>query len=199
MGVSGSCSNSLQMVIVTSPEKPFPYNIKGYPRRKWILKDYQEEISALYAAVEETAQSDVAAPAAWDEDSTRTFLRTVVERVLKKSIPDDADFFRNGCDRYITFVIHSTITDSRTNPYCLLLAFKLLGSETPSFAQCASPLQPQPSSSRLASSTRHLLSRHSPKRSCVSSIARALLTLPTPLTILSALLRSTRLTSPRAL
>ena len=87
------------MVIVTSPEKPFPYNIKGYPRRKWILKDYQEEISALYAAVEETAQSDVAAPAAWDEDNTRTFLRTVFERVLKKSIPDDADFFRNGCDR----------------------------------------------------------------------------------------------------
>ena len=87
------------MIIVTSPGKPFSYNIKGYPRRTWILKDYQEEIAALYKAVEESAQGDVGTPATWDHENTRTFLRTVVERVLKKSISDDADFFRNGCDR----------------------------------------------------------------------------------------------------
>ncbi|TBU32715.1 acetyl-CoA synthetase-like protein [Dichomitus squalens] len=98
-----------EMIIVTSPGKPFSYNIKGYPRRTWILKDYQEEIAALYKVVEESAQSDVGAPAAWNNDSTRTFLRTVVERVLKKSIPDDADFFRHGCDSLQATWIRNTL------------------------------------------------------------------------------------------
>ena len=95
------------MIIVTSPGKPFSYNVTGYPRRTWILKDYQEEIAAVYKAVEESAQNDVHAPVAWDDGSTRTFVRTVVERVLKKSIPDNADFFRNGCDRYVPPVFTS--------------------------------------------------------------------------------------------
>ncbi|EJF55750.1 acetyl-CoA synthetase-like protein [Dichomitus squalens LYAD-421 SS1] len=98
-----------EMIMVTSPEKPFPYNIKGYPRRKWILEDYKDKIAAIYAMVEETAQSDVAAPTAWDHDNTRGFLRAVVERVLKKSIADDADFFRNGCDRHAS---SATLTES---------------------------------------------------------------------------------------
>lgn len=89
------------MIIVTSPGKPFSYNIKGYPRRSWILKDYHDEINTLYAVVQESAQSDVVGPAEWNHESTRAFLRTVVEKVLRKSIPDGADFFRNGCDRYM--------------------------------------------------------------------------------------------------
>lgn len=88
------------MIIVTSPDKPFSFNIKGYPRRSWILKDYQEDINNLYAVVEESAQSDVAGPVEWSTENISTFLRIVIERVLRKSIPDDADFFRNGCDRY---------------------------------------------------------------------------------------------------
>ncbi|KAM5532280.1 hypothetical protein V8D89_014038 [Ganoderma adspersum] len=98
-----------EMIIVTPPGKPFSYNIKGYPRRSWILKDYQEEINTLYAVVEESAQSDVVSPAEWNYESTRAFLRTVVEKVLRKSILDGADFFRNGCDSLQATWIRNTI------------------------------------------------------------------------------------------
>ncbi|KAI1786493.1 acetyl-CoA synthetase-like protein [Ganoderma leucocontextum] len=98
-----------EMIIVTSPGKPFSYNIKGYPRRTWILKDYQEEIDTLYTVVEESAQSDVVGPVEWNTESTRMFLRTVVEKVLRKSIPDGADFFRNGCDSLQATWIRNTI------------------------------------------------------------------------------------------
>lgn len=87
------------MIMVASPSKPFTYNLKGYPRRNIILKEYHDDIEALYAQVEQTTQSDVVAPVKWDIESTRAFVRTVVQRVVKRSLGDDADLFRNGCDR----------------------------------------------------------------------------------------------------
>lgn len=88
-----------EMVIVTSPTKPFTYGIKGLPRRDPALKDYRDEIDAVYAAVAESAQSDIPGPAAWDTTNVQAFLRVVVEKVLRKPIADEADLFRNGCDR----------------------------------------------------------------------------------------------------
>ena len=88
------------MIMVTLLSKPFSYNIKGYPRRPAILKQYHDEIDALYEEVEQSAQSDVTAPTVWDAESTQSFVRTAVEKVVKKSLSPNADFFRNGCDRY---------------------------------------------------------------------------------------------------
>ncbi len=88
------------MILVATPSKPFTYNIKGYPRRNIILKEYHDDIEALYAQVEQTAQSDVAAPVNWDVENTRAFVRTVVQRVMQRTLSEDADLFRNGCDRY---------------------------------------------------------------------------------------------------
>ena len=88
------------MIMVASPSKPFTYNIKGYPKRTIILRDYHDDIEALYAQVEQTAQSDVSGPQTWDVENTRAFVRTVVQRVVQRSLSDDADLFRNGCDRY---------------------------------------------------------------------------------------------------
>ena len=87
------------MIIVTSSSKRFTYGIKGLPRRVPALNDYREEIDALYAAVEQSAQSDIPGPTIWDAENVKLFLRAVVERVLRKHLPDDADMFRNGCDR----------------------------------------------------------------------------------------------------
>ena len=86
--------------MIASPSKPFQYNIKGYPRRPWILKEYHDDIEALYSEVERSAQSDVAAPSEWDAESTHAFVSTVVQKVIRRPLADDADFFRNGCDRY---------------------------------------------------------------------------------------------------
>ena len=93
------------MVLVASPSKPFTYNIKGYPRRPTILKEYHDDIEAVYKEVEQSAQSDVAGPITWDFVNVQSFLRIVVSKVLGKPLDDDADLFRNGCDRYsILFV-----------------------------------------------------------------------------------------------
>lgn len=89
------------MIMVASPSKPFTYNIKGYPKRTIILRDYHDDIEALYAQVEQTAQSDVSGPQTWDVENTRAFVRTVVQRVVQRSLSDYADLFRNGCDRYV--------------------------------------------------------------------------------------------------
>ncbi|KAI0719494.1 acetyl-CoA synthetase-like protein [Cerioporus squamosus] len=98
-----------EMILVTSPAKPFAYNIKGYPRRNIILREYHDDIEALYAQVEQSAQSDVVAPVNWDLADTRAFVRTVVQRVVKRPLADDADLFRNGCDSLQATWIRNTI------------------------------------------------------------------------------------------
>ncbi|KAI0719505.1 acetyl-CoA synthetase-like protein [Cerioporus squamosus] len=98
-----------EMILVTSPAKPFAYNIKGYPRRNIILREYHDDIEALYAQVEQSAQSDVVAPVNWDLADTHAFVRTVVQRVVKRPLADDADLFRNGCDSLQATWIRNTI------------------------------------------------------------------------------------------
>ena len=88
------------MILVTSPSKPFQFTVKGAPRRNIIMQEYHDEIEALYKEVENSSQSGFASPASWDPSSTLAFVRTVVQRTLRRSITDDADIFRNGGDRY---------------------------------------------------------------------------------------------------
>ena len=87
------------MILVTSPSKPFQYTVKGSPRRHIILQEYHNEIEALYKEVENSSQSEITPPAVWGLENTLAFVRTVVENTLRRSIPDDADIFRNGGDR----------------------------------------------------------------------------------------------------
>ena len=91
------------MIITTSPSKPFSYSAKGYPRRVAAMQSYSDEISVLYENVERSSQPTITGPAIWDDQSTRAFVRRVVTSVLVRSIDDEADFFRNGCDRYAPF------------------------------------------------------------------------------------------------
>ena len=55
----------IQMIIVASPSKPFLYAAKMTPRRQAILKDYDEEINALYHSAEQRSQVDVPLPIEW--------------------------------------------------------------------------------------------------------------------------------------
>ncbi|KAI0350281.1 acetyl-CoA synthetase-like protein [Trametes cingulata] len=98
-----------EMILVASPSKPFQFNIKGLPRRKVILEQYNDEIEALYKQVEESAQSDLRPPQSWDEHSTLLFVRAVVEHTLRRSVADDADIFRNGGDSLQATWIRNTI------------------------------------------------------------------------------------------
>ncbi|TFK94535.1 acetyl-CoA synthetase-like protein [Polyporus arcularius HHB13444] len=99
-----------EMILVTSPAKPFDYNAKGNIRRGPILQRYASEIDALYAGVEQSVQGDISAPFVWDAESTKSFVRAVVQRVLMRPLPDDnADFFRSGCDSLQATWIRNTV------------------------------------------------------------------------------------------
>ncbi|CDO73877.1 hypothetical protein BN946_scf185016.g34 [Trametes cinnabarina] len=98
-----------EMILVASPSKPFEFNVKGLPRRKIILDKYHDEIEALYQEVENSSQNDLKPPEVWDQEGTRVFIRTVIERTLRRSIADEADIFRNGGDSLQATWIRNTI------------------------------------------------------------------------------------------
>ena len=90
------------MIIVTSPDKPFSYTAKGSLRRQAIIKEYDAEIDAAYAAVEESSQENIAAPTEWNILNVSDFVREVVLRTMKRntdSLSDNADLFEMGLDR----------------------------------------------------------------------------------------------------
>ena len=89
-----------QMIIVTDPAKPLTYTAKNTLRRQAIIAEYEPEIEALYAAVDETTQVDLTPPSSWDLPSSMEFVRAVVTRVLKQLVKDADDIFQEGCDRY---------------------------------------------------------------------------------------------------
>ena len=90
------------MIGVTSPGRPFLYTPKGTTQRQKILIEYEKEIDALYAAVDESTHTDIDAPENWTVPQTKVFVRTVIERVMKtgRSVSDDDDLFEHGLDRY---------------------------------------------------------------------------------------------------
>ena len=96
------------MIMVTSPSKPFTYNMKGLPRRT-ILRDYEDEIEALYYVVGQSSQAEIPPPSSWEKEVVKTFVRTTVQQVLGRSLPEDIDLFRNGCDSLQAMYIRNTI------------------------------------------------------------------------------------------
>ncbi|KAI0647275.1 acetyl-CoA synthetase-like protein [Trametes meyenii] len=113
-----------EVILVASPSKPFQFNMKGLLRRGVMLKAYQVEIDALYKEVENSTQAaEVLSPSTWDEESTLSFVRAVVQRTIHRSIADDDDIFRNGGDSLQATWICNTIrralreTSSRSAPY----------------------------------------------------------------------------------
>ncbi|TFK79675.1 acetyl-CoA synthetase-like protein [Polyporus arcularius HHB13444] len=98
-----------EMIIVTSPSKPFQFTEKRQPRRNFILKAYNDEIEDLYKEIENSSQSEFAAPTVWDSSSTLDFVRTVVQSTLRRDIGDADDIFRNGGDSLQATYIRNTI------------------------------------------------------------------------------------------
>ncbi|EGO01124.1 hypothetical protein SERLA73DRAFT_72093 [Serpula lacrymans var. lacrymans S7.3] len=79
--------------------KPFTYTAKSTARRQVIISDYDEEISALYDTVEESAQTAIPPPPQWDITMTVVkFIRQIVIAVMSTDVSDDDDIFQRGCD-----------------------------------------------------------------------------------------------------
>ena len=88
------------MILPASPSKPFSYNMKGLPKRRTIVPEYQAEIDALYDAVDETTQADLRPPQTWTYINAKQFVSAVIERVLDRPLGEHDDLFQNSCDRY---------------------------------------------------------------------------------------------------
>ncbi|KAH7912513.1 hypothetical protein BJ138DRAFT_785417 [Hygrophoropsis aurantiaca] len=101
-----------EMIIVTSPSKPFEYTPKGTPQRNACLAAYEEEIEALYDAVKESSQPELIPPTQWTADSTLHYIRNVVEKVVLAPLTDDTDLFQVGCDSLQATWIRNTILRS---------------------------------------------------------------------------------------
>ncbi|KAJ3558403.1 hypothetical protein NM688_g950 [Phlebia brevispora] len=84
-----------EMIIVSTTCKPFSYTAKGTARRQAVIREYEEEIDALYRSLD-TASLEIVPPTIWDHASTAEFVRNVVTRVLRRHVEDDADIFRFG-------------------------------------------------------------------------------------------------------
>ncbi|THV08177.1 acetyl-CoA synthetase-like protein [Dendrothele bispora CBS 962.96] len=93
-----------EMILVASPSKPFTYTAKNTTRNAAIVREYAPEIEALYTNIEESTQPSIPAPQQWDLESSKAFVRAVVESVLLKdksksvTLGDEDDFFQIGGD-----------------------------------------------------------------------------------------------------
>ena len=100
------------MIIVASPDKPFSYTAKGSLRRQAIINEYEAEIDATYAAVEESSQENISAPTDWSVTNVINFVREVVLRTMKgntSALNDDVDLFEMGLDRYASNCMTSSL------------------------------------------------------------------------------------------
>lgn len=88
------------MILVSSPDKPFEYTLKGTARRHAVTKAYEPEIDKLYEIVANTAQSDIPIPDTWSDTSALAFIRSAVASVVQRPLEDDNDLFQQGCDRF---------------------------------------------------------------------------------------------------
>jgi len=108
------------MILVSKKEKPFAYSMKGTPRRKVVITDYDAEIEELYRTVEDTAIKGFNSPAIWSLEASKVYVRAVVLGVMMTMLGDDDDLFAYGCDRFdrypsfaLPFALNRMFTASR--------------------------------------------------------------------------------------
>ncbi|KAI0794928.1 acetyl-CoA synthetase-like protein [Abortiporus biennis] len=96
-----------EMIIVSSPDKPFTHTAKHTVRRPAVIREYEPEIEALYQKVEsinnvsgetQKGSDSEATIQDWSFNETLEFVRNVVVNVLERSVKDEDDIFQHGCD-----------------------------------------------------------------------------------------------------
>lgn len=87
------------MILVSKLTKPFTFTEKHNVRRGAVLKDYEEEINALYAAVDASTQVDTPYPKQWRLYEATAFVHSCISEIMGGEVPDEDDLFQHGCDR----------------------------------------------------------------------------------------------------
>ncbi|KAH7886930.1 putative nonribosomal peptide synthetase [Phlebopus sp. FC_14] len=87
-----------EMIILTKLDKPLARTAKGTVQRKVTLKDYDEEINALYNAAEASSQGSTG-PSTWTMDMLEPWLIELSSAISSgPSIDPNADLFVQGFD-----------------------------------------------------------------------------------------------------
>jgi hypothetical protein len=97
------------MILVASAFKPFSYTAKNTARRSVVLKDYAEEIEAIYQAVQNSSSTNVPIPSGsssdggWTPEESLKFVGAVVHSIMDgaKAMGDEDDLFAFSCDRFV--------------------------------------------------------------------------------------------------
>ncbi|KAJ7245422.1 hypothetical protein C8J57DRAFT_1361868 [Mycena rebaudengoi] len=87
-----------EMILVVKPSKPFTYTAKLTPRRQAVITEYADEITDLYATVDETTQLSIIQPHIWNAASTLDFVRQLVRSIMHNVVQDEENIFHHGCD-----------------------------------------------------------------------------------------------------
>ncbi|KAF9785316.1 hypothetical protein BJ322DRAFT_1020862 [Thelephora terrestris] len=96
-----------EMVLVSSPKKPFILTAKLTARRQAVIAEYEPEIDALYDAVDESAQAVKYFPRTWTEENS-------LGNVLNVPVEEDDDNFQHSCDsRQATWIRESVLNALR--------------------------------------------------------------------------------------
>lgn len=95
----GYAQISKSLIIFASPDKPFQRTPKNTIKRKVIVKEYADEIAAMYAAAEQGVAADIPPADVHSVDLLQEYARQLVAKVAGKQAPDDdADIFALGVD-----------------------------------------------------------------------------------------------------
>lgn len=92
-------------ITFASKEKPFKSTPKGTIQRRAVVRDYEKEIDALYAAGQED-DLETFLPETFSHESVMGLIRQIVSRVLEKDeIESTQDFYSVGMDSLMTIQV----------------------------------------------------------------------------------------------
>ncbi|KAF9031833.1 hypothetical protein BDZ89DRAFT_1131668 [Hymenopellis radicata] len=110
-----------EMILVTKPEKPVEFTLKGAPRRPSTLVAYAEAIEALYTALEEISQSNMSIPDSWSIEAVTASVRAIVNKAMNSHIGDDSDIFASGGDSLVSTAIQNSLLGLLRKSKCVSL------------------------------------------------------------------------------
>ena len=122
-----------EMIMMVRPDKPLPRTPKGTIMHRLALKNYSNEIEALYAlhrflvvklfsaapryeelASKSSSRNQVEPPLSWDVISLKEWLIGQLSQMFAgKVFSTSADLFEQGCDRYE----YTSIVEHNTNKF----------------------------------------------------------------------------------
>jgi hypothetical protein len=87
-----------ELILVAPGDKPFATTDKATVKRKETLDKFQLEIEAAYEIIEEggTGEDWAFEGSVSDEKDVKRFVRSAIQQVLGKGVPDDEDMFEHG-------------------------------------------------------------------------------------------------------